>query len=107
MKPVLALIMLLALAVAAPAAEETVHKALIRDVAGVEGIRENPVLGYGMVVGLRGTGDRQQTIFTTQTLTNILQRMGLQVPPSSIKVNNVAAVFVTATLPAFATPGTS
>jgi flagellar P-ring protein precursor FlgI len=106
MKPVLALIMLLALAVAAPAAEETVHKALIRDVAGVEGIRENPVLGYGMVVGLRGTGDRQQTIFTTQTLTNILQRMGLQVPPSSIKVNNVAAVFVTATLPAFATPGT-
>jgi flagellar P-ring protein precursor FlgI len=88
------------------AADETIHKALIRDVASVEGVRDNALLGYGMVVGLKGTGDRQQTIFSTQTLANILQHMGVQIPASTIKVNNVAAVFVTATLPPFATPGT-
>lgn len=88
------------------AADETIHKALIRDVASVEGVRDNPLLGYGMVVGLKGTGDRQQTIFSTQTLANILQHMGVQIPAATIKVNNVAAVFVTANLPPFATPGT-
>ena len=87
-------------------ADDTIHKALIRDITSVEGVRENPVLGYGVVVGLKGTGDKQQTIFTTQTLANILQRMGVQIPLGTIKVNNVAAVFVTATLPAFASPGT-
>jgi flagellar P-ring protein precursor FlgI len=86
-------------------AEETVQKALIRDITSVEGVRENPLLGYGMVVGLRGTGDRQQTVFSTQTLGNILQRMGVQIQPTGIKVNNVAAVFVTANLPPFARPG--
>src|SRR5215475_6350246 len=86
-------------------ADETVQKSLIRDIASVEGIRENPLIGYGMVVGLRGTGDRQQTIFSTQTLGNILQRMGVQIQPTAIKVNNVAAVFVTANLPPFARPG--
>lgn len=87
-------------------AEETVQKALIRDIASVEGVRENPLLGYGMVVGLRGTGDRQQTVFSTQTLGNILQRMGVTIPAGTVKVNNVAAVFVTANLPVFARPGT-
>jgi len=87
-------------------AEDMVRTALIRDIATVEGVRENPVFGYGIVVGLRGTGDRQQTVFTTQTLANILQRMGVQIPGNTIRVNNVAAVFVTATLPPFATPGT-
>jgi len=86
-------------------ADEVVQSVLIRDVTSVEGVRENPVLGYGMVVGLRGTGDRQQTIFSTQTLGNILQRMGVQIPASTIKVNNVAGVFVTANLPPFARPG--
>jgi flagellar P-ring protein precursor FlgI len=85
--------------------EETIQKALIRDITSVEGVRENPLLGYGMVVGLRGTGDRQQTVFSTQTLGNILQRMGVQIQSGAIKVNNVAAVFVTATLPPFARPG--
>ncbi len=87
-------------------AEDTVHHALLRDIASVEGVRENAVFGYGIVVGLRGTGDRQQTIFTTQTLANILARMGVQIPGNTIRVNNVAAVFVTAMLPAFSTPGT-
>jgi len=87
-------------------ADDSVQKALLRDIASFEGVRENPVLGYGMVVGLKGTGDRQQTLFTTQTLANILQHLGVQIPAGTIKVNNVAAVFVTATLPPFSAPGT-
>ena len=87
-------------------ADETLQKSLIRDVASVEGVRDNPVLGYGMVVGLKGTGDSQQTIFTTQTLANVLQHMGVQIPTGSVTVKNVAAVFVTASLPPFASPGT-
>ena len=87
-------------------ADEMVHSALVRDIATIEGVRDNPVLGYGLVVGLKGTGDRQQTIFTIQTLANVLQRMGVQIPPATVVVKNVAAVFVTATLPPFATPGT-
>ena len=87
-------------------ADDTVRKALIRDVTSIEGIRDNPVLGYGVVVGLRNTGDKQQTLFTNQTLANILQRMGVQTPAGTIIVKNVAAVFVTATLPPFARPGT-
>jgi flagellar P-ring protein precursor FlgI len=87
-------------------AEDSTARALIRDVASVEGVRENPVLGYGIVVGLNGTGDRRQTMFTIQTLANTLQRMGVQIPTGTARVNNVAAVFVTANLPAFARPGT-
>jgi flagellar P-ring protein precursor FlgI len=78
----------------------------IRDLTSVEGVRENALIGYGMVVGLTRTGDSQQTAFTTQTLANIMQRMGAQIPASTARVNNVAAVFVTANLPAFARPGT-
>jgi flagellar P-ring protein precursor FlgI len=78
----------------------------IRDLTSVEGVRENPLIGYGMVVGLTQTGDSQQTVFTTQTLANIMQRMGAQIPPATVVVKNVAAVFVTASLPAFARPGT-
>ncbi len=78
----------------------------IRDITTVEGVRDNPLIGYGMVVGLNGTGDRTQTFFTTQTLAGILQRMGLQVPSGAMRVNNVAAVMVTAALPAFAVHGT-
>jgi len=78
----------------------------IRDLTSVEGVRENSLIGYGMVVGLTQTGDSQQTVFTTQTLANIMQRMGAQIPPATAIVKNVAAVFVTASLPAFARPGT-
>lgn len=86
-------------------AEDAGHKSLIRDIATVEGVRDNPLIGYGIVVGLRGTGDSRQTIFTVQTLANVLQRMGVQIPPGSARVNNVAAVFVTTALPAFSRPG--
>ncbi len=85
------------------------RKVLIRDVASVEGIRNNSLIGYGLVVGLKGTGDKQQTFFTIQTLASILQRMGVEIPPavvqSTVQVKNVAAVFVTANLPPFARPG--
>jgi len=88
-------------------AEETPLRLVrIRDVAAIEGVRDNSLLGYGVVVGLNGTGDRRQTLFSTQTLANILQRMGVQINPSAVRVNNIAAVFVTATLPPFARPGT-
>ena len=78
----------------------------IRDLAGIEGVRENPLIGYGMVVGLAGTGDRRQTMFSTQTLGNILLKMGVTIPATAVSVKNVAAVFVTASLPPFARPGT-
>ena len=87
-------------------AADAEQKVLIRDVATVEGVRDNPLVGYGLVVGLNGTGDRRQTMFTIQTLANALQRMGVQIPTGTARVNNVAAVFVTASLPAFARPGT-
>lgn len=87
-------------------AQEAKTSLAIRDLASIEGVRENPLIGYGMVVGLAGTGDRRQTLFSTQTLGNILQKMGVQIPASAVTVKNVAAVFVTASLPAFARPGT-
>lgn len=81
------------------------HPVMIRDIADIEGVRDNQLVGYGLVVGLRGTGDRQQTYFTVQTLANEMIRMGVQISPSQVVVKNVAAVFVTATLPAFSRPG--
>ena len=62
-------------------------------------------MGYGLVVGLNGTGDRRQTVFSAQSLTNLLERMGLDVNGTSIQVKNTAAVMVTATLPPYAQPG--
>lgn len=83
------------------------HIARVKDVTTVEGIRDNMLLGYGLVVGLNGTGDKQQTIFSIQTLGNMLQRMGVNIENqiSTIQVRNIAAVFVTATLPPFSRPG--
>ena len=77
----------------------------LKDLVSVEGVRENQLLGYGLVVGLAGTGDRRQTLFSAQSLANLLNRMGVSVPPTAIRVNNTAAVMVTATLPSFAQPG--
>lgn len=98
-----------AISTASAASADADHKVLIRDVSTVEGIRYNSLIGYGLVVGLKGTGDKQQTYFTIQTLASILQRMGVEIPPSvvqsTVQVKNVAAVFVTANLPPFARPG--
>jgi flagellar P-ring protein precursor FlgI len=82
------------------------HQARVKDIASIEGIRDNQLVGYGLVVGLHGTGDSQQTTFPVQTLAAMLLRMGVSVPASSIRVQNLAAVFVSATLPPFARPGT-
>jgi flagellar P-ring protein precursor FlgI len=88
--------------VMAPAARQ----ARVKDIASIEGIRDNQLVGYGIVVGLQGTGDSKQTTFPTQTLAATLLRMGVSVPAASIRVQNLAAVFVSATLPPFARPGT-
>lgn len=79
----------------------------IKEVAAVQGVRSNQLVGYGLVVGLDGTGDQTtQTPFTTQSLMAMLQQMGVTVPPgTSMQLRNVAAVMVTAQLPAFASPG--
>ncbi len=92
-------------------AESAPLKARIKDVATIEGIRDNQLVGYGLVVGLRGTGDSSQTVFPAQTLISALQRMGITVPQtgsnsaSNMQVKNMAAVFVVATLPPFSRPG--
>src|SRR5271157_3286428 len=77
----------------------------LKDLVSLEGVRDNQLLGYGLVVGLRGTGDTRQTVFSAQSLTNLLERMGLTVTASAIQVKNTAAVMVTATLPPYAQPG--
>lgn len=77
----------------------------IKELASIEGVRDNQLIGYGLVVGLNGTGDRKQTVFSAQSLTNMLQQLGVSVPPTAIRVNNTAAVMITATLPPFAQPG--
>ena len=79
----------------------------IKDIASIEGVRANQLLGYGLVVGLEGSGDSQQTKFTAQSMANMLETYGINVPGDKIKVKNVAAVMVTASLPAFARPGTT
>ena len=78
----------------------------LKELVSLEGMRDNQLVGYGLVVGLNGTGDRKQTIFSAQSLANMLQRMGVTINPTQITVKNTAAVMVTATLPPFAQPGT-
>lgn len=78
----------------------------LKDLVSIEGVRDNQLVGYGLVVGLNGTGDKSQTVFSPQSLTNLLARMGIQVNPTAILVKNTAAVLVTADLPPFAQPGT-
>jgi flagellar P-ring protein precursor FlgI len=90
----------------AAVASDTSRQVMVRDITSIEGVRENMLVGYGLVVGLRGTGDTQQTVFTVQTLANAMQKMGVLIPPSTAVVKNVAAVFITASLPPFARPGT-
>src|ERR1700722_8266841 len=64
----------------------------IKELASLEGVRDNQLIGYGLVVGLSGTGDKAQTVFSLQTLTNMLRRMGVVVDPTQISVRNIAAV---------------
>ena len=101
----------LLLACLAACGETAPQHSRVKDVATIEGIRDNQLVGYGLVVGLRGTGDSSQTVFPAQTLISALERMGITVPQtgsnsaSNMQVKNMAAVFVAATLPPFSRPG--
>src|SRR5437868_7674924 len=83
------------------------NAARLKEVATVQGVRSNALVGYGLVVGLDGTGDQTTSApFTTQSLNAMLQQMGVTVPAgTNIQLKNVAAVMVTAQLPPFAQPG--
>ena len=93
----------------------TAHAERLKDLVQIQGVRDNPLIGYGLVVGLDGTGDQTtQTPFTTQTLTNMLANLGISLnngqagggsSASNMQLKNVAAVMVTATLPPFERPG--
>jgi len=90
-------------ALSATALGQTVR---IKDIANVDGVRSNQLVGYGLVIGLSGTGDSQQARFTTQSVANMLESYGVGVPADKLKLKNVAAVLLTAELPPFARPGT-
>ncbi len=77
----------------------------LKDLADLSGVRANKLLGYGLVVGLGGTGDDATAEFTVQSVVTILRHLGVQVEPQHLRLRNVAAVVVTADLPAFAKPG--
>jgi flagellar P-ring protein precursor FlgI len=105
------LALLLAFAASLLSAEPRTQMARIKDVATIEGIRDNQLVGYGLVVGLKGTGDSSQTVFPAQTLVSALERMGITVPQTgsnsaaNMQVKNMAAVFVVSTMPPFTSPG--
>ncbi|MDR2861202.1 MAG: flagellar basal body P-ring protein FlgI [Syntrophobacterales bacterium] len=84
----------------------TAHGARIKDIADFDGVRDNQLIGYGLVVGLAKTGDNVKNGFTRETLTNMLSRQGLSMRDKDIKANNVASVMVTASMPPFAKIGT-
>jgi flagellar P-ring protein precursor FlgI len=77
----------------------------LKDIMDVDGVRGNYLVGYGLVVGLKQTGDGDQTKFTVQSIVNMLERFGIVVPKSQVKLKNVAAVMVTAYLPPYVKPG--
>ena len=81
------------------------HGVRIKDIADIKGVRPNQLVGYGLVVGLNGTGDSDDAIFTIQSFASMLERMGVTVKPDDIEVDNVAAVMVTADLPPFGRSG--
>ena len=89
---------LLTLAISAFAAQ-------IKDIANVVGVRENQLIGYGLVVGLNGSGDGSSSEFTIQSLSNMLQSVNVKIKPDDIKSKNTAAVMVIAKLPPFARQG--
>lgn len=107
--PRFARVLWLLLALAAAGVAVPAHALRIKEVAAVQGVRSNQLTGYGLVVGLDGTGDQTtQMPYTTQAMANYLQQMGISLPPSAagqLQLKNVAAVIVTAQLPAFAQPG--
>lgn len=101
------LTVILAISVAIPSLQGAIAASRIKDIADIEGIRENQLIGYGLVVGLNGTGDTLNTSpFTLQSLQAMLERMGVNTFGATVSTANVAAVMVTSNLPAFSTQGT-
>jgi flagellar P-ring protein precursor FlgI len=96
---------LIAVAGLAAAARPEAGPMRLKDIVSLQGTTASPLIGYGLVVGLNKTGDKRQTLFTTQTLANVLSRFNVQVSAEDMKVENIASVLVTAELPAFARPG--
>lgn len=86
---------------------EVVSAARLKDISHIQGVRNNQLIGYGLVVGLMKTGDDQKILYTIQSLTSMLARMGIKVDAAEIKAENVAAVTVTANLPPFSPKGGS
>ena len=86
-------------------ATSAAQAARIKDIANIRGVRQNQLFGYGLVVGLDGTGDGTKSLFTVQSLGSMLERMGVTIDPDDLKVKNVAAVMITADLPPFARSG--
>ncbi len=85
----------------------TAEASRIKELAHLEGVRSNQLVGYGLVVGLNGSGDSDGTQFTVQSLVNMMERVGVTVNPNEVEVDNVAAVVVTAELPPFARAGST
>jgi flagellar P-ring protein precursor FlgI len=96
-----ALALTLAVGWAAPAAAAV----RVKELADVAGTRKNQLFGYGLVVGLAGTGDSERVLFTQQSIANLLGRLGIRLDPAQVRARNVAAVIVTASLPAYTRPG--
>jgi len=82
------------------------HAVRIKDIASFSGVRDNQLIGYGLVVGLAGTGDKKDAVFTLSSMKNMMDRMGIGVDSSALKTKNVASVMVTARMPVSAKPGT-
>lgn len=95
----------LLLVVLAMVGTTTARAARIKDIANIRGVRQNQLFGYGLVVGLDGSGDGNKTLFTVQSLASMLEKMGVTIDPDDLKVKNVAAVMITTNLPPFARTG--
>src|SRR3954466_13873375 len=98
--------MFVAASLIAPTAPAHAATARIKDIVNIEGVRDNQLVGYGLVVGLNGTGDGlNNSPFTKQSLQAMLERLGVNTRGENMRTGNVAAVMVTANLPAFSTQG--
>ncbi len=99
--PVLCMVFMFCAALLVPPA----YAARIKELGYINGVRSNQLIGYGLIVGLNGTGDKTNTLFTNQSLANMLESLGVKVDAKATKVNNIAGVMVTANLPPYAKVG--
>jgi len=105
MSAIIAVVVALLAARSLPAPAQSYEYTLVKNLAHVEGVTSNQLVGYGVVVGLAGTGDSTAVIFTSQTIRNVLQTFGISVTNNDVRTRDVAAVMVTASLPPFAHSG--